>query len=348
MDELMLLGEFRSDMPGPTAAETAAARDVLLAAMEGARPGPARAKPPARRFWIPLAAGTCAAAVGIAAAAVVMAPGPRTIRPAAKPAVLTAAVVLRTAASAAASQAAGHGRFFVSESEYVDPGNGHNVPAKRTIWIGNGVTGRLLDRGWGGAGSSPIPPGLSFGRRVITWAQLRSLPTAPGPLLAQIARASRDNGQPLVQAEFGTIVGLLFESPTTPALRAALYLAASRLPGVTLVPAAHDLLGRPAAEVYVPPGFAGNDGDALFFDPSTSTVLGVATLVGSNVQCPPAWEAAVLAAGYVNSTFQLPPGAPASLRPVTWTRGVVGCPAPASGQPSASPSPGASSVGTSG
>jgi hypothetical protein len=338
MDELTLLGEFRSDMPGPTTAETAAARDVLLAAMEQVRPVAARTKPPDRRFWIPLAAGTCAAAVGIAAAAVITAPRPRPAGPAAKPAVLTAAVVLRKAASAAASQAAGHGRFFVSESEYIDPGNGHNAPAKRTIWIGNGVTGRLLDRGWGRTGS-PIPPGLSFGRGVITWSQLLSLPTAPGPLLTQIARASRGNGQPLVQAEFGTIVGLLFESPTTPALRAALYLAASRLPGVTLVPAAHDLLGRPAAEVYVPPGFAGNGGDALFFDPSTSAVLGVATLVGSNVQCPPAFEAAVLAAGYVNSTFQLPPGAPASLKPVTWARGAAGCPAPTSGQPSASPSP---------
>ena len=345
MDELTLLGEFRSDMQGPTAAETAAARDLLLTAVAEARPGPARAKPRARRFWIPLAAGTCAAAVGIAAAAVVMAPSPRTIRPAAKPAVLTAAVVLRKAASAAANQSAGHGRFFVSESEYIDPGNGHNVAAKRTIWIGNGVTGRLVDGGWGGT-ASPIPPGLSFGRRIITWSQLLSLPTAPGPLLARIARASRDNGQPLVQAEFGTIVGLLFESPTTPPLRAALYLAASRLPGVTLVPAAHDLLGRSAAEVYVPPGFTGNGGDALFFDPSTSAVLGVATLVGSNVQCPPAWEAAVLAAGYVNSTFQLPPGAPVSLRPVTWTRGVAGCPAPTSGQVSASPSPGAAVVAT--
>jgi hypothetical protein len=360
MDELTLLGEFRSDMPEPTAAETAAARDVLLAAMAEVRPGPAGAKPPARRggdratrggraarrFWIPVAAGMCAAAVGIAAAAV-MAPGPRAIRPAAKPAVLTAAVVLRKAASVAANQIAGHGRFFVSESEYIDPGNGRNVPAQRTIWIGNGVTGRLLDRGWGGSGS-PIPPGLSFGRRVITWAQLLRLPTAPGPLLAMIGRASRDNGQPLVQAEFSTIVGLLFESPTTPALRAALYLAASRLPGVTLVPAAHDLIGRPAAEVYVPPGFTGSGGDALFFDPSTSAVLGVATLVGSKLQCPPAWEAAVLAAGYVNSTFQLPPSAPASLRPVTWRRGVPGCPAPTSGQASASPSPGAGAIPTPG
>jgi hypothetical protein len=357
MDELTLLAEFRSDMPAPTAAESAAARDMLLAAMDNVRSGPGQAKPSiwrataagrdgrraraARRFWIPVAAGTCAAAVGIAAAAV-MAPGSRTTGPEHKPAVLTAAFVLRKAASAAASQAAGHGRFFVSESEYIDPGNGRDVPAKRTIWIGNGVTGRLVDEGWDG--TAPIPPGISFGRRIITWTQLRSLPTAPGPLLAEIARVSRDNGQPLVQAEFSNIVGLLFESPAPPALRSALYLAASRLPGVTLVPAAHDLIGRAAAEVYVPPGFPGNGGYALFFDPSTSAVLGIAELVGSKVQCPPGSEYAVLASGYVNSKFQLPPGAPRSLKPVIWPRRSPGCPPPTSGQASASPSPGRSGV----
>src|SRR5580693_3916223 len=157
MDELTLLSEFRSEMSGPTAAETDAARAALIAAMAQVRPGQARTKPSGRRFWLPLAAGTCAAAVGLAAAA--------------------------------ASQAAGHGRFFVSESEYIDPSNGRDVPAQRTIWIGNGVTGRLLDRGWGATGS-PIPPGLSFGRGVMTWSQLLSLPTAPGPLLAKIAGAS--------------------------------------------------------------------------------------------------------------------------------------------------------------
>jgi hypothetical protein len=358
MDELTLLGEFRSDVPGPTAAETATARALLVTAMDevrsdtgpvrpsvGRRAGGARAARgprPARRIWIPVAAGTCAAAVGIATA-VVMAPSSRPVRPGRTPAVLTAAVVLRKAATAAASQPAADGRFFVSESEYIGPGNDQNVPAKRTIWIGNGVTGRLVQ---GRSGPVPIPPGISFGRRTITWTQLRSLPTAPGPLLAEIARVSRDNGQPLVQAEFSNIVSLLFESPTPPALRSALYLAAARLPGVTLVTAAHDLLGRAAAEVYVPPGFAGNGGDALFFDPSTSAVLGTATLVGSMAGCPPAWEAAVLASGYVNSKYQLPPGAPRGLKPVSWPRSSPGCPGPSSGQVTASPAPSTSGGAT--
>jgi hypothetical protein len=351
MDELTPLVDFRTDTPGPTAAETAGARTMLLAAMEDVRSSPARAAPSQhrtaaggrarRRFWIPVAAVTCAAAVGVAAAAV-MAPGPRATRPDPQRVILTAAFALRRAASAAASQAAGYGRFFVSESEYVGPGNGQTAPATRTIWIGNGVAGRLVQGDHGLAAA--IPPGISLGRRTITWAQLRSLPTAPGPLLAVIASASRDNGQPLVQAEFNNIVGLLFESPTPPALRSALYLAAARLPGVALVPAAHDLIGRSAAEVYVPPGFPGNGGEALFFDPSTSAVLGVATLVGSKVQCPPAVEYAVLASGYVNSKFQLPPGAPRGLKPVTWPTSAAGCPQPSSGQPSPTRGPGGQSV----
>lgn len=350
MDELTLLGEFRSDMPGPTTAETAAARDVLLSAMQDVRSSSVRATSSAsraaaggraaRRFWISVGAVTCAAAVGVAAAAV-LAPGQRATRPETKPAILTAAFALRQAASAAASRAGGHGRFFVSESEYIDPGNGQNAPAKRTIWIGNRVTGRLVQ---GGQGSAAIPAGISLGRRTITWKQLQNLPTAAGPLLAVIASASKNNGQPLVQAEFGTIVGLLFESPTPPALRSALYRAAARLPGVTLVPASHDLIGRAAAEVYVPPGFSGNGGEALFFDPSTSAVLGVATLVGSKVHCPPASEYAVLASGYVNSKYQLPPGAPRNLKPVTWASRSRGCPQPSSGQPAATPTPGGQSA----
>jgi hypothetical protein len=250
---------------------------------------------------------------------------------------LTAAYVLRKAASAAASQPADHGRFFVSESEYIIPGNGQDAPAKRIIWIGNGVTGRLVQNGPLGGGA-PIPPGISFGRGVITWAQLQRLPTAPGRLLTVIARASRNSGQPPLQADFGTIVGLLFESPTPPALRAALFTAASRLAGVKLVADARDLIGRRATEVYVPPGFPGNGGQALFFDPSTSAVLGTAGLVGSTVQCPPMWEYAVLASGYVNSKHQLPPGAQRGVKPVSWPRSAPGCPSPSSGQVSASPS----------
>jgi hypothetical protein len=344
MDELTLLGEFRSDTPGPSVAETATARDLLFAAIAGARTAQAprstrraaAAGRPVHRIWLPVVAASCAAAVAIAAA-VVVASGQRTTRPDHGPMALTAAYVLRKAASAAASQPADHGRFFVSESEYIDPGNGRDAPAKRIIWIGNGVAGRLAESGPAG-GTVPITPGISFGRGVITWAQLQRLPTAPGPLLAAIARASRNTGQPPLQADFGTIVGLLFESPTPPALRAALFRAASRLAGVKLVADAHDLIGRPATEVYVPPGFPGNGGEALFFDPSTSAVLGTATLVGSKVSCPPGDEYAVLASGYVNSKQQLPPGAERSLKPVSWPRSAPGCPAPTSGQVSASPS----------
>ncbi len=170
---------------------------------------------------------------------------------------------------------------------------------------------------------------------------------APGPLLADIARVSGNMGQPLVNAEFNNVVGLLFESPSPPALRSALYNVAARLPGVTLVSNSRDLIGRTAAEVYLPPGFPGNGGEALFFDPSGSAVLGVASLDGSRLQCPPIWEDAVLASGYVSSNHQLPPGAPRSPRPVTRAIRVPGCPKPSSAQPTASPAPVRSAPATS-
>ena len=206
MDELTLLSEFRSAAPGPSADEIAGARDLLSVAMAGART--ARAPRPGHRTAaagrglnrgrLLAVAATCAAAAAVAAA-VVVAPGQRTTRPEHRPLALNAADVLRKAASAAAGQAVGHGRFFVSESEFIIPGNGQDAPAKRIIWIGNGVTGRLVESG-PFHGTAPIPTGISFGRRIITWAQLLRLPTTPGRLLAVVARASRNTGQPPLQA----------------------------------------------------------------------------------------------------------------------------------------------------
>ena len=357
MDELTLLREFRCEQPGPTPEQTAAARDLVTAAIAGTAPaagsvrapgaGQARragAGRPGRRIWLPVGGLTGAAAAGVVAVAM-LAPGsapPPAARPVSPPKVQTAAMVLHRAASAAASQAAGRGRFFVSESEYVIPGNGQDTAAKRTIWIGDGVTGRLV-QGPGRGASAAITPGISFGRRTISWAQLQQLPTQPARLLAEVASVSGNLGQPLPVAEFSTITGLLFESPTPPALRSALYLAAARLPGVTLVKDARDLLGRRATEVYVPPGFAGNTGQALFFDPATSAVLGVADIVGTQLDCPPASEYAVLASGYVSSKYQLPAGAVTRLLPVTAASSAPGCPNATAGQAVASPTSGAGS-----
>jgi hypothetical protein len=345
MDELTALREFRSDPPGPSAAETAAARSRLLAAMSAGRSGqghpaaPLRspagaalhhrravagrqavaAGRPGRRLWVPVAAAAAVMTAGIAVAAVA-ASGPRAaLHQPAGPAAVTAAFVLHQAASAAASQAAGKGRFFVTESEYITPADNQDDPAFRTIWIGHGSTGRLVQLGLTASIPSPVP----FGRSTLTWAQLQHLPTAAGP--------------PLAVSEFGTAVSLLFEAPSPPALRSALYDLVARLPGVRVVSDSRDLIGRTAAEVYIRLEAQDNSGEALFFDPSTSAVLGVADLGGRKLQCPPEWEDAVLATGYVGSKFQLPPGAPASLRPVSWPRSAPGCPSTASLQPAPTP-----------
>jgi hypothetical protein len=359
MDELTALREFRSDPPGPSAAETAAARSRLLAAMSAGRSGQGQAAAPlrspagaalhhrravagrraaaapraGRRLRVPVAAAAAVMTAGIAVAAVA-ASGPRAaLHQPTGPAAVTAAFVLHQAASAAASQAAGKGRFFVTESEYVTPADNQDDPAFRTIWIGHGRTGRLVQLGLTASIPSPVP----FGRSTLTWAQLQHLPTAAGPLLADIARVSRHLGQPLAVSEFGTAVSLLFEAPSPPALRSALYDLVARLPGVRVVSDSRDLIGRTAAEAYIRLEAQDNSGEALFFDPSTSAVLGVADLGGRKLQCPPEWEDAVLATGYVGSKFQLPPGAPASLRPVSWPRSAPGCPRPASLQPAPTP-----------
>jgi hypothetical protein len=341
MDELTLLRDFRPDTPGPSPAETAAARARLLAAIDGPDSGPRRAGAPPRRAvlgrragrrWLPVAAAAAVTAVVITAAAIA-ASGARTAPTGPEPASVTAAIALRLAASAAARQPAGHGRFFVTESEYISPQNRQDRPALRIFWLGNGVEGRLI-QGF----QSPMPPGIPFGRRTLTWGQLRKLPTAPGMLLAVIATAARNMGEPLANAEFDTVAQLL-EAPAPPALRAALYDVTARLPGIILARRVHDLIGRSATEVVMPSGFAGNKtATALFFDPSTGAILGQAELVSSRRQCPPGWEEAVLASGYVGSTHQLPPGATRAVRPVTAASSVPGCPKPSSLRPTPSPS----------
>jgi hypothetical protein len=123
---------------------------------------------------------------------------------------------------------------------------------------------------------------------------------------------------------------LLSESPAPPALRAALYDLAASLPGVRLIRGAHDLVGRAATEVYQPGGWnePGGGGQALFFSPRTGVVLGAALLSGASPHCPILGASAVLAAGYVNSTDQVPPDTPGHLLPASFRKHVTGCAAP--------------------
>ena len=334
MDELTLLRTLHRDTPGPSAAETAAARARLLDAIGNPQSGASRMTAPGRdlavpgllfrrRFWAPVAAAAAVTAVAITAA-VIAAPGPRPPRPGMPARPVTAASVLLQAASAAAHQAPGHGRFFAIELENIDI-YGYPPNPVVTYWIGNGVSGRLA---WlNGRYASTLPEEIMSGYG-LTWAKLQRLPTTPAQLQADLVKAVNSQGipaKPVAAYEFTLIANLLARAPVSPALRSALYQVAARLPGLALVLHAHDLIGRAAAKVYVPRQQAGiPTGQALYFDPSTGAALDVAGF-GPDPHCPDIFQDAVLASGYVASKYQLPAGAARTPRPVPQVNAFPGC-----------------------
>jgi hypothetical protein len=325
-----------------------------------ARPRSAVRRTARRRVWVSVVAAAATIAVG--GGALMLAPGgsqhaasrpavPRQtspgaashpagpVAPAYHDATLTAALVLDKAAAAAARQDSTTGKYFFTETEGIgtisagsdgDPGVYRTGPSLQQNWFGNGVDGRLvlavgapwpLDRTVTNTSSSSVG---------MTWAQLRSLPTAPGPLLAIVARnavAFPKSPNSTASGEFEFIQELLLGNPIPPAVQAALYRVAAGLPGIRAVDTT-DLVGRPAIEVYVEPGpDAPAVGQALYVSPVTFQLLGEAVLSdAANVSCPVGGSSAILAAGYVSSDTQLPAGTPTKLEPAYYSNSAPGCP----------------------
>jgi hypothetical protein len=227
MDDLTVLREVRAAEPGASAAETTAARNALLTAIEAAgwsssgrraaRVRPAARRTARRRIWISVVAA--AAAVVAGAGVLTLAPGgsrPAASRPGAQQhpgpvapvyhdAALTAAVVLARAAAAAARQDDASGKYFFTESEWVSAlqraaqespqmNAGAEIyrmgPDLRRMWFGNGVDGSLVMAVGGElgiAGRQRLNMGPSSNSG-LTWAQLQALPAAQAPLLAIVTR----------------------------------------------------------------------------------------------------------------------------------------------------------------
>jgi hypothetical protein len=364
MDDLTVLREVRAAEPGPSAAETTAARNALLTAIEtagrsssGRRAARMRRAMAPRRIWVPVAAA--AAAVVAVASVLTLAPGrshlaaPRPgaqhhaasrlgaqphagpVAPVYHDATLTAAVVLNKAAAAAALQAEASGTYFFTESEEVsalfgpptDPETYRQGPYLRRMWFGNGVDGSLVMQV--GGGQFNLGPSSNSG---LNWAQLRALPTAQAPLLATVAQLAVGLNPKYPDStafsEFEIIGQLLFESPIPPAVQAALYQVAAGLPGIEVTDTT-DLVGRPAVEVYLEPGPDDPPaaGHALYFSPVTFQLLGEATIDAANVSCPVLSSSAILATGYVSSDTQLPAGTPTKPEPAYYSNSGPGCPA---------------------
>jgi hypothetical protein len=362
MDDLIMLREVRAAEPGPSAAETTAARNALLTAIEAtgrspsgrraARPRSATRRAARRRIWVPVVAA--AAAVVAGAGVLTLAPGGSQhavsrpgaqrrggpVAPVYQPATLTAAVVLGKAAAAAARQDAATGKYFFTESEWVSTlqaatwaaaaNSGGEIyrmgPYLRRMWFGNGVDGSLVMAV--GGGQHNMGPSSNSG---LAWAQLRALPTARGPLLAIVARLAMDFNpkyrNSTAFSDFEVIQQLLFESPISPAVQAALYRVAAGLPGIKVTDT-KDLVGRPAVEVYMEPGPDDPPaaGHALYFSPVTFQLLDQATINPAKVSCPVPGSYAILATGYVSSDTQMPTGTPTQLEPAYYSNSAPGCP----------------------
>jgi hypothetical protein len=133
--------------------------------------------------------------------------------------------------------------------------------------------------------------------------QLSKLPTDPAQLKQLIENRKIETGPPCEWETF-QIIGDLLRTDAPPDLRAALYTIASQLPGVKLIGATHDQLGRPGTGVAYDSFGQRNE---LIFDPQTSALLAEQTSVTRRSRLYPfrpgtliSWTS-YLASGIVNS-----------------------------------------------
>lgn len=282
-----------------------------------------------RRRW-PVALGAVAGVGAVAIAVAALLPAGETGGP--SPA---AAGVLHHAARAAATQPAAAppkpGQFVYTKSESllentaVTGGQTINYYQRvtREAWIAPDGSGRLrevdgtprfvtsADRtAWLAAGKPELTGSRNsdenFGQGGLSSPDLSKLSTDPGELEQLIEKRSIEGGPP-GDAETFTIIGdLLRETYAPPAVRSALYTIAAQLPGVQLVGATSDPLGRVGTAVaYVSDGVS----HELIFDPQTSALLAEQTVVADPSQIKPSLPAGTvldwtsyLSSGVVDST----------------------------------------------
>lgn len=287
MDELRLLRELGDETPLPDEASLAPARAAFLAGLAGRRR-------PRRRFAL-VGASAIGLAAAVAAAVTLLptsppaptAPGGQaqsTSTGAAAP-VTDAVRLLNFAAEAARAEPAVNPRpdQFVYTRSSVDSNGG----APLEIWLSVDGTrdGVLHDRG------EQIPvPGCRDGKAVVVKgnqvlpgltddcepqpAYRSDLPTDVDGMLAYLdANAKPGN----VDSYGKNLLSLMNEPMVPPAARAALYEAATRVPGLSVVPDARDAAGRPGLGITWPPR-AGSAPDVkpvvIVFDPTTYELLG--------------------------------------------------------------------------
>ena len=312
MDLDTLLRDTAS-VANPTARDLAAGRSALNAAtmISARRVAWVRR---AKRRGLGLSAILAAAASLVLIIGPMLNPGPRPTsasQPTASPTVdkggptapatLNVSLVLFRAATAAGTQPGGwpDAAYWRTISTH-HQGTGPTM--RRTIWMGHTASGALKDPI---NGSDIISLGVgSF--EGFTWDQLYALPTDSRALESKL-RATRLTGGKDANSQLFTLVGgLISESPAPPALRKALWEIAARIPGVSLVGAVKDSIGRPGIEIR-------RDFEGYILDPKDGQLLERYEGTSAPVMESPDgtnWSATFLKQGPVDSAPAATPSSP--------------------------------------
>jgi hypothetical protein len=274
MAELDLLRSLPTSVSGPSDDARARAREQLGRHIERA------SATPRQRLLIP--AVVLAVAVAVAAFASI---GGRGTGKA------SAAPLLQRMASVASVQkaekplTAGHFEYSKWIVGYLSGGAGWYAlsPGVRESWLAPNGSGYFHERwdkptfptaadreAWVAAGRPQVNPREDSGK--LPPSQRRQLPTDPDELYATIYDSAVGHGNS-TDAEMFTLVADALRDPASPALRAALYDVAARIPGVELVGPATDRLGRHGVAVASVDGKI-HERHELIFDPKTSALLG--------------------------------------------------------------------------
>lgn len=253
-----------------------------------------------KRIAVPLAAA--AAAVAIVAGVAVVDDGPAKPEVGAEDSRAATGLLIQAAANAEIRRPAAprdnqftYVEAFARSTALIYRTDGA-TPALRTppagkmeMWVPVGDTGPTLTRyqydpTYTGGGTPP-PADMSgewrpgdAGFENPSYRFLQTLPTDPDALLKLLRREAPKHGDnPRDQQAFTMIGDLLRTSVAPPALTAALYRAAARLPGVTVVTGVADSLGRIGTAVTMKE--VQKTRTEWIFDPVTAEFLGERTVV---------------------------------------------------------------------
>lgn len=286
MNDLEILRTLAGPDPMPNPAAETKARAALLAL---ATPAPRRSRSPRRTWVFRVAAPVAAVAAAIAAVGVVKAnddavrPRPSATRPVMRP--VSAVQALGYAADAATRQPftvpRGDQWFYLETRSATGTGPGGVVTGGpyRTetskVWRRIDGTQSVRDKD-GKLVSTPAANAPLQKDGTYDYATLAALPPTPAAVLAWVRQrvggaggGTRDGED---QIAFATMNGVLRNNVLPPAVEAAFFHALASLSGVTLVPDAVNVDGRPALAVArVEEGWLR---DEILLDPDTYRLIG--------------------------------------------------------------------------